>query len=107
VVNVFEILGIAGIAISMLAYVPQVVHLVREQCSAGVSGRAWIMWVVSGLLVGALALHRRDPVFIMLQVTNLTSTAAIAFLAYRYRARMCDEHVPVALRSGKRAVART
>lgn len=105
-VTVFEIFGIVGIAISMLAYIPQVVHLVREHCSAGVSGRAWMMWVVSGVLVGALALHRRDPVFIMLQVSNLTSTAAIAFLAYRYRARVCDQHVD-AIRSGKRALVRT
>jgi uncharacterized protein with PQ loop repeat len=101
VVSVFEIFGIVGIAISMLAYIPQVVHLVRKHCSAGVSGR-----VVSGVLVGALALHRRDPVFIMLQVSNLTSTAAIAFLAYRYRSRVCDQHVD-AIRSGKRAVVRT
>ena len=31
---VFEILGIAGIAISVAAYMPQVVHLAREHCSA-------------------------------------------------------------------------
>ena len=37
----FEILGAAGIAISMLAYLPQVVHLAKEHCSAGVSSRAW------------------------------------------------------------------
>ncbi len=41
--SVFEMVGVAGIAISMLAYVPQVVHLGREHCSAGVSGRAWAM----------------------------------------------------------------
>lgn len=62
----FELIGIAGIAISMLAYLPQVVHLAREHCSAGVSRRAWAMWVISSLLIGALALHREDPVFILL-----------------------------------------
>ncbi len=51
----FEILGVIGIAISLAAYVPQVVHLGREHCSAGVSSRAWAMWLVGGLLVGALA----------------------------------------------------
>ncbi len=98
--NVFEILGISGITIAMLAYVPQVVHLAREHCSAGVSGRAWAMWIVSGVLIGALALHRRDPVFIMLQVSNLTATAVIAFLARRYRGMVCDLHVPAAHRNG-------
>jgi len=60
---VFETLGIAGIAIAMLAYVPQVVHLGREHCSAGVSRRAWMMWLASSVLVGSLAIHRGDLVF--------------------------------------------
>jgi lipid-A-disaccharide synthase-like uncharacterized protein len=101
-VTVFEFLGIAGIVISMLAYVPQVVHLGREHCSAGVSRRAWAMWVVSSLLIGALALHRRDPVFITLQVSTLTSAAVILFLAHRYRGMVCAFHAHPALRSGTR-----
>jgi len=89
---VFEMLGIAGIVISMVAYVPQVIHLGREHCSAGVSRRAWAMWVVSSLLIGALALHRGDPVFIMLQVSTLMSAAVILFLAHRYRGMVCAFH---------------
>jgi uncharacterized protein with PQ loop repeat len=57
---VFETVGVAGIVISMLAYVPQVVHLGRQHCSAGISRRAWAMWLVSSLLVGTLAVHRGD-----------------------------------------------
>ena len=100
-VTVFEILGIAGIVISVLAYVPQVVHLGREHCSAGVSSRAWAMWLASSVLIGALALYRRDPVFIMLQVSTLTSAAIILFLAHRYRGMTCALHAPSAPRSGE------
>jgi uncharacterized protein with PQ loop repeat len=57
----FEIIGIAGIAISMAAYLPQVVHLAREHCSAGVSTRAWTMWLVSALFVGMLAVIGAIP----------------------------------------------
>jgi lipid-A-disaccharide synthase-like uncharacterized protein len=89
---VFEILGVGGIAISVLAYLPQVAHLARERCSAGVSRRAWAMWLVSSLLVGALALHRQDPVFILLQVSSLTSAAIILVLAHRYRGMACRTH---------------
>lgn len=92
----FEILGVAGIAISMLAYVPQVAHLGREHCSAGVSRRAWAMWLVSSLLVGAVAVHRGDFVFILLQLSSLTSAAIILILAQRYRGMVCEVH---ALRS--------
>lgn len=88
----FEILGIAGIAVSMLAYVPQVVHLGREHCSAGISRRAWAMWLVASLLVGALAIHRADLVFIALQFSTLASAAVILYLAQKYRGRVCEAH---------------
>src|SRR5688572_2680825 len=90
--TVFELLGIAGISIGVVAYVPQVVHLAREHCSAGVSGRAWAMWLTSSLLIGALALHRHDPVFIALQASSLTSTAVIVLLTHRYRGMVCEAH---------------
>jgi lipid-A-disaccharide synthase-like uncharacterized protein len=97
----FEILGIVGIAISVMAYVPQVVHLGREHCSAGVSSRAWAMWLVSCLLVGSLAVHRRDPVFILLQASTLISAAVILFLARKYRGMACETHAH--LQAGPRA----
>jgi lipid-A-disaccharide synthase-like uncharacterized protein len=90
--TVFELAGFAGIAIGVLAYVPQVVHLAREHCSAGVSSRAWAMWLTSSLLIGALALHRRDPVFVALQASSLSSTVAILFLTLRYRGMVCESH---------------
>lgn len=82
----FEILGIGGITISMLAYVPQVIHLGKEHCSAGISRRAWAMWLVGSLLVGTLAVHRGDFVFIALQFSTLASAAVILYLAQKYRA---------------------
>jgi lipid-A-disaccharide synthase-like uncharacterized protein len=88
----FEIFGVLGIAISVAAYVPQVVHLAREHCSAGVSSRAWAMWFASGLLVGALAVRRGDPMFILLQLSSLTSAAVILFLVRRYKGMACETH---------------
>ena len=95
----FETLGVAVVVISMLAYVPQVVHLGRQHCSAGISRRAWAMWLVSSLLVGTLAVHRGDLVFILLQLSSLTSAAVILMLAHRYRGMVCEVH---ALRSQTR-----
>jgi lipid-A-disaccharide synthase-like uncharacterized protein len=89
---VFELIGVVGIAISMFAYLPQVVHLAKERCSAGVSRRAWAMWLLSSFMIGALALHRRDLVFILLQVSSLTSAALILALAQRYRGLVCEAH---------------
>jgi lipid-A-disaccharide synthase-like uncharacterized protein len=93
----FEVLGVLGIAISVAAYVPQVIHLGREHCSAGVSSRAWTMWLTSAVLIGLLAMHRRDPVFILLQISTLTSAAVILVLARRYRGMVCATHAHPAL----------
>jgi len=96
----FDALGLVGIAISVVAYVPQVLHLGREHCSAGISRGAWGMWLASGLLIGALAVSRRDPVLILLQITNLTSTAVILFLSWRYRGLVCETHAHERVRAG-------
>jgi lipid-A-disaccharide synthase-like uncharacterized protein len=93
---VFEILGVIGIAISVAAYVPQVIHLAREHCSSGVSSRAWAMWLAGGLLVGLLAVRRGDPVFILLQLSSLTSAALILLLARRYKGMACETHAHMA-----------
>ena len=87
-----DVLGVVGIAISVVAYVPQVIHLAREHCSAGVSSRAWAMWLVSGLLVGLVAVQRRDAVFILLQLSTFTSAALILLLARRYKGMACETH---------------
>jgi hypothetical protein len=102
--SLFEVLGVVGIAISVAAYVPQAVHLAREHCSEGISRRAWAMWLASGLLVGALAVHRRDPVFILLQIANLTSTAVILFLSWRFRGMLCAAHAYGRVRAGSARV---
>lgn len=81
-----------GIGISVAAYVPQIVHLAKEHCSAGVSGRAWAMWVVSSLLIGTLAVYRGDPVFMALQASSLLSAGTILFFARKYRGGVCPIH---------------
>jgi uncharacterized protein with PQ loop repeat len=88
----FELVGLFGIVISVLAYLPQVIHLARQHCSAGVSGRAWSMWLASSVMVGVLAVHRHDPVFILLQVSTLLSATVIVVLVHRYRGMICETH---------------
>jgi hypothetical protein len=84
--------GVLGIALSGVAYLPQVVHLGRQRCSAGISRPAWALWVASSLLIGAQALSSRNLVFCALQGMNLIASIAIFGLAYRYREMVCDLH---------------
>jgi hypothetical protein len=56
----FEVVGYVGIGISLAAYLPQISHLALEQRSPEISRRAWLMWVASSLLVGAVAVQHRE-----------------------------------------------
>lgn len=87
-----DAIGFLGVALSVAAYMPQLVHLAREHCSAGVSTRSWTMWLVSALLVGSVAVSRRDPVFIIFQLCSLASAGAILFMARKYRGMACGSH---------------
>ena len=71
--------------------------------SAGVSRRAWVMWLTSSLLVGALAVHRGDPIFIMLQAGSLTSATVILFQARRFRGLLCKVHARITFPAKSRA----
>ena len=97
-----DLLGVVGITISIVAYIPQVVHLAREHCSAGVSPKAWTLWLISALLVSIVAFERRDVVFIMLQLSTLTSATVILILAHRYQGMACESHRPVGPRGSER-----
>lgn len=90
--SIFELIGIVGIGLSVVAYLPQMTHLAREHCSAGVSASSWRLWLISSVLIGALATYRRDYVFISLALTSLISAACILVLASRYRGMACATH---------------
>jgi len=62
---------------------------------------ARMMWLASSVLVGSLAIHRGDLVFILLQISSMTSAAVILFLAYRYRGMVCDYHAHLALHNAR------
>jgi uncharacterized protein with PQ loop repeat len=92
-VNIPEILGPAGIGVVTIAYLPQVVHLHKEHCSAGISLRAYSLWCVSSALFLIHAAMIRDVVFTVLQVINLAATATIIILVKRYGRQMCSTHL--------------
>ncbi len=91
-VDVWEAIGFAGIALSAYAYFPQLRHLAVEHCSAGVSLRAWSLWVVAAILIGAQAVRSGNSVFIALQAMNLGASVAILALGKRFEGQVCASH---------------
>ncbi len=84
--------GFAGTLVVIVAYLPQIVHLVRAQCSAGISLKAYGLWLVSSLLLLAHAFNLNDAVFIALQSYQLGATLTIVLFAWKYKHSTCELH---------------
>ena len=84
--------GLAG-----AAYVPQIWHLVRQHCSAGVSRLAFGVWLIASLLVTARAIAMQSSVFIVLGAVQIVATTIILFCATKYASSYCVSHAPPAV----------
>jgi hypothetical protein len=100
VLTATEIAGYVGAGLAGAAYVPQISHLIRARCSAGVSRLAFGVWLLSSFLVVARAIAVQAGVFIALGVIQIAATAIIVFYATRYRDMSCPNHLPAT--SGQR-----
>lgn len=89
---ILEILGYVGATVIAIAYLPQIIHMVKRNCSAGVSINAWLIWLAGGILIFLHALSIGDVVFIILQIVNISANLAIIFLARKYRKSLCSSH---------------
>jgi uncharacterized protein with PQ loop repeat len=100
VLTATEIAGYMGAGLAGVAYVPQISHLIRARCSAGISRLAFEVWLLASFLVTARAIALHAGVFIVLGVIQIAATAIIMFYATRYRDMYCPNHLPAT--SGQR-----
>jgi hypothetical protein len=96
-----EFAGFAGAGLAGAAYVPQLSHLVRARCPAGISRLAFEAWLLASLLTTARAIAIHAGVFIVLGGIQIMATALIVFYATRYKDTPCPSHLP------RRAMAKT
>jgi hypothetical protein len=89
-----EIAGFAGAGLAGAAYVPQISHLIRARCSAGISRLAFEVWLLASVLVTARAIAVHAGVFIVLGGIQIVATALITFYATRYKDTRCPVHLP-------------
>ena len=91
-----EMLGWAGTALVIVAYVPQIRHLYVEKCAWGISISTWLIWLVAGALLLSYCIFRKDTLFTFVQVINITAIMATIILARRGN-RICPYHLKMAL----------
>ena len=89
-----EIAGFAGAGLAGAAYVPQISHLIRARCSAGISRLAFEVWLLASVLVTARAIAIHAGVFIVLGGIQIVATALIMVYAARYKDTPCPIHLP-------------
>ena len=91
--TVTEIEGFAGAGLAGAAYLPQIAHLIRARCSAGVSRLAFEVWLLASLLTTARAIAIHAGVFIALGGIQIAATAVITFCVTRYKDTPCSIHL--------------
>jgi uncharacterized protein with PQ loop repeat len=86
-----ELIGLSGAVIAGIAYLPQIIHLIQEHCSAGISRKAFSLWLVAAVAVFMHAFRLGDTVFLVLGGIQVIATIIILFLATKYQGR-CASH---------------
>jgi hypothetical protein len=89
-----EIAGFAGAGLAGAAYVPQISHLIRARCSAGISRLAFEAWLLASVLTTARAIAIGAGVFIVLGGIQIVATTVIMVCAIRYKDTPCPVHLP-------------
>ena len=75
--TVSQVLGVVATGLVIGGYLPQIVHLIRERCTAGLSILAFSVWCVAALLFLIHAAMIGDAVFMSLQAVNLVAGGVI------------------------------
>lgn len=89
-----ELLGLVGAAIAVLAYLPQILHLAKEHCTAGISRWAFSLWLLSSILITIHAVKLGDLVFITLGSAQIVLISVILYYCSRYQGQYCAVHIP-------------
>ena len=92
--TITQIAGFAGAGLAGAAYVPQVSHLIRARCAAGISGLAFAVWLLASVLTTARAIAIHAGEFIVLGGIQIVATALIMVCAARYKDTPCPVHLP-------------
>lgn len=87
-----KLIGFLGTALVIAAYLPQIRHLIKEQCTGGISLRAYWMWFTAAMLLLVHAIAIQDPVFIVLQGYQLGACGLIIFFCRKYKGSVCETH---------------
>ena len=89
-----EIAGFVGAGLAGAAYIPQISHLIKARCSAGISRLAFAVWLLASVLTTVRAIAIHAAVFIVLGGIQGVATTLIMLYATRFKDTACPSHLP-------------
>jgi uncharacterized protein with PQ loop repeat len=90
--NISQVSGFVGTGLVIAGYAPQIYHLIKERCTAGLSLPAFAVWCSASLLFLVHAMMIRDVVFVGVQIVNLAAGGTIVAFCKKYDGQVCPLH---------------
>ncbi len=81
---VMQTIGIVGNALLVLAYIPQIVKLIKTKKGEDLSLMMWINYLVGDILLAAYALYTNDYIFFSLFVLFTFFNIIVLYLTLKY-----------------------
>ncbi len=95
-----KVIGWAGTALVVVAYYPQIRHLLVEKCAWGISVPTWLIWLAASALLLTYCALRGEVLMCAVQVVNVAAIATTIALVRRSK-RICPYHLKVAEAAGR------
>jgi uncharacterized protein with PQ loop repeat len=86
-----DILGWLGTALVVIAYYPQIHHLLVERCAWGISVSTWVIWFVASVLLLVYCFARKELLMSVVQAVSIAAIAMTLILVRRSN-RICPHH---------------
>src|SRR5687767_14121666 len=87
-----QVLGVVATGLVITGYLPQIVHLIRQRCTAGISVLAFSVWCVAAFLFLIHAAMIGDGIFIGVQAVNLVAGSLMVWFSKKYEGQVCPFH---------------
>jgi uncharacterized protein with PQ loop repeat len=87
-----QFLGFGATGLVIVGYIPQIVHLIKERCTVGISILAFSLWCTASLPFLIHAAMIGDAVFVGAQTVNLVAGGLMVGFCKRYEGEVCPFH---------------
>src|SRR6266542_3365732 len=87
------IISYLGTGLIIIGYSPQIFHLIKEKCTAGLSREAFIIWSVASSCFFIHSCILKDLIFEIVQSISLFSSLIIVLYCFKYKNLYCGYHL--------------